>query len=593
MVTEQIKVTNPMSNNNTSTIQPTHIDMNTSPTTSNNKPLAITSVEAQNAVHMVTPERISTLLENRGPLAIRFITQNLSEEIPFFKNLSTSKQRRLIMNVMETGYESKSLIFEKIGWGLWTIKQVSPDTFKQERDITNKLNAKVRDNSNNPNLSDTKRRLSNSNNIRKKSQIENSSNSINVPLSPKLKAQQNAYHTLSNNSNNNNNNNNIPRSVVYIDENVLQTDEEDNNVFSEEDEEDYDDTNIGTRFSNNNSSNNTGRSKSNNLNNGTHRVKNEHEDFVHSMIKPNGSFSFNRRKSSVVYDNNFNDNNNNSNNIVGGTLEQEMLAQKIRPIIKNRSRRSSSKGRPIHILGSNNNINANTNGGLIVGSPLSGKHLLDNESIPPLPKILYSENGDNINGTNIVEPVIPLRKGSISGTLNTNINNAEIKQSNRGSFSESVSRRSSSRVSVSKESGIRSTLFNTLNDSHTNSNNNSNFVYSQLGTFQTSGIPIIEQKDQILATATTNPNNNIANANNNVANTNDNKNSVINSPHSDTDEEDWANIGAESLRTMSNDISPIHTNNKLANNNNNTNQPQQLNKPDDADDAARVLLSLK
>lgn len=558
MVTEQIKITNPMGS---STTHPTAIDMATSPT-SNNKPLAITSVEAQNAVHMVTPERISTLLENRGPLAIRFITQSLSEDIPFFKNLSTSKQRRLIMNVMETGYESKSLIFEKIGWGLWTIKQVSPETFKQERDITNKLNEKVRDNSNNPNLSDTKRRLSNSNNIRKKSQIDNNNISINVPVSPKLKAQQNAYHTLSNNGNN------IPRSVVYIDENVLQTDEEDNNVFSEEDEEE--DTNIGTRFGLQGS--NTGRSKSNNLNNSTNRVKNENEDFVHAMIKPNGSFSFNRRKSSVVYDN--------DTNVVGGTLEQEMLAQKIRPIIKNRSRRSSSKGRPIHILGGNNNSNTNANGGIVVGSPLSGKHIIDNESIPPLPKILYSEN--DTGGTNIVGPVIPLRKGSISGPLNTG--NGDIKQSNRGSFSESVSRRSSSRVSVSKESGIRSTLLNTLNDSHTNSNGNnngnSNFVYSQLGAFQTSGVPIIEQKDQILATATNNPNNKIAN---------NSDNAVINSPHSDTDEEDWANIGAESLRTMSNDISPIQTNNKLANNN----QQQQLNKPDDADDAARVLLSLK
>lgn len=575
MVTEQIKITNPMGSTTQS------VDINTTSPTGN-KPLAITSVEAQNAVHMVTPERISTLLENRGPLAIRFITQNLSEDIPYFKNLSTSKQRRLIMNVMETGYESKSLIFEKIGWGLWTIKQVSPQTFKQERDITNKLNAKVRDNSNNPNLTDTKRRLSNSNNIRKKSQIDNNNNnstiSSNVPLSPKLKAQQNSHHILSNNGNN------IPRSVVYIDENVLQTDEEDNNVFSEEDEEE-EDANIGSRFGLSNNSN-VGRSKSNNLNNnnGTNKIKNEHEDFVHSMIKPNGSFSFNRRKSSVVYDNDTN-----------GTIEQEMLAQKIRPIIKNRSRRSSSKGRPIHILGSNNNSNTNStniNGNSIIGSPLSGTRILDNEIIPPLPKILYS---DNDNGTNIVGPVIPLRKGSISGPLNTSAaTNGDIKQNNnnnRGSFSESVSRRSSSRVSVSKESGIRSTLLHTLNDSHVNSNNNNNsgttsnnIVYSQFGTFQNSSVPIIEQKDQILATATTNPSNNIANNNNN------NRNMVMNSPHSDTDEEDWANIGAESLRTMSNDISPVQTNNKLANNNN---PQQQLNNPDDADDAARVLLSLK
>ncbi|SMN20678.1 similar to Saccharomyces cerevisiae YDR169C STB3 Ribosomal RNA processing element (RRPE)-binding protein involved in the glucose-induced transition from quiescence to growth [Maudiozyma saulgeensis] len=524
MVTEQIRITKRVGTN------PEYTD-------NGSKPLPITSVEAQNAVHMVTPERISKMLETRGPLAIRFITQSLSEEIPYFKNLSTSKQRRLIMNVMETGFEEQSLIFEKIGWGLWTVRKVLPEAFRQEREMTNKLNAKVRDNSNNPNAPEVKRRLS-SNNTRKKSQVE----SMSVPLSPKLKAQGQLP--------------NGARSVVYIDENVLQTDEDDNDVFSEED---YDEGHV---MSNNNHNHNS------NGNNNVNKIKNEHEDFVHEMIRPNGAFNFNRRKSSVVYD-----------DTMPEALEQEMLAQKIRPLLKNKSRRSSSKGRPVHIFNnsntSNNNNNNNNNNGShntesIIGSPLSGKHILDNENIPPLPKVLYSSEDSNINQNNF-----PLRKGSISG-LNNDL------KPGRNSFSEDVSRRSSSRLSVSKESGIRSTLFHTLNDISAQGSNNSATSLgnrSQMGVFQSPGLPIIEQKDQIIALANNNNSKkNVSDSNIPMTNTN-----TIESPHSDTDEEDWANIGAESLRTMSNDISPITTN-KLATHTNNTG---------DADDAARVLLSLK
>lgn len=429
-----------------------------------NKPLPITSMEAQNAVQMVTPGRISKILDTNGPLAIRFITQTLSGEIPFFKNLSTSKQRRLIMNVMETGYEEESIIFEKIGWGLWTIKRVEPMNFVQEREKTNKLNAKVRDNSNNPNLSDTKRKLSNG---KKSSQVEKPA----VPLSPRMRSQNS-------------------HSVVYIDENVLQTDEEDNDIFSEEDENDHS------------------------------RVKNESEDFVHEMVKPNGTFSFSRRrKSSVVYDDSSPE-----------ALEQEILAQKIRPILKNRSRRSSSKGRASL---NNNNIALNV------------KHA-DTSGIPPLPKLLYVPDDSN----NLI------RRSSVSGPT------TETK-SGRNSFSEDVSRRSSSRLSVSKESGIRSTLYHVLNDASAHESNNSNVSLgkSSLGIFQSLDTPMIEQRDQIIAAANTPvPMNNPT---------------VLESPHSDTDEEDWANIGAESLRTMSDD--KIKKENSAA----------------VADDAARVLLSLK
>ena len=46
---------------------------------------------------------IVELLKTHGPLAMRHITQLLSEEIPQFQDMSSSKKRRLIMNALEKG----------------------------------------------------------------------------------------------------------------------------------------------------------------------------------------------------------------------------------------------------------------------------------------------------------------------------------------------------------------------------------------------------------------------------------------------------------------------------------------------------------
>ncbi|CCD26967.1 Stb3p NDAI_0J00750 [Naumovozyma dairenensis CBS 421] len=98
------------------------------------------------AATMVTPERISSLLIRKGPLAIRYITNELNEDIPCFKNLSSSKKRRLIMNVMEKGDKKNCIIFEKIGWGQWSAKRIdSIDHFETERDLTNLNNLKIKD----------------------------------------------------------------------------------------------------------------------------------------------------------------------------------------------------------------------------------------------------------------------------------------------------------------------------------------------------------------------------------------------------------------------------------------------------------------
>ncbi|QLL31926.1 hypothetical protein HG536_0C00930 [Torulaspora globosa] len=109
------------------------------------KPISTSSPAGLAAAQMVTPSKLSALLLERGPLAIRHITQTLGAEIPSFKDLSSSKQRRLIMSAMESGDVDSSVVFEKIGWGQWSAKVVEAENFAKERELTNAANAKVKD----------------------------------------------------------------------------------------------------------------------------------------------------------------------------------------------------------------------------------------------------------------------------------------------------------------------------------------------------------------------------------------------------------------------------------------------------------------
>lgn len=113
--------------------------------TLNSRVITGTSTKAHLAAQQVTPAKLAQLLLNRGPLAIRFITQSLSEEIPGFKDLSASKQRRLIMSALEAGEKEKSVVFAKIGWGQWSAKLVNPQDFLKERELTNLANMNVKD----------------------------------------------------------------------------------------------------------------------------------------------------------------------------------------------------------------------------------------------------------------------------------------------------------------------------------------------------------------------------------------------------------------------------------------------------------------
>lgn len=110
----------------------------------NIKPLSTTTPEAIAAANKVTPERLSDLLLDKGPLAIRYITKELSVSIPCFKDLSTSKQRRLIMSAMETGDVKNNRLFEKIGWGQWSIKVVPSEEFESQRKLVNLHNLEVK-----------------------------------------------------------------------------------------------------------------------------------------------------------------------------------------------------------------------------------------------------------------------------------------------------------------------------------------------------------------------------------------------------------------------------------------------------------------
>lgn len=514
--------------------------------TQGSKPLPISSVEAQNAVHMVTPGRIAGMLEGRGPLAMRYITQTLAEEIPHFSGLSTSKQRRLIMSVMETGFQEESLVFEKIGWGLWTVKRVAPEAFVRERDATNRLNAKVRDNSSNSNENSAttttstaaRRRLSSNASVQKKKTLGPAGDKKLLggdalqPLSPRMRALSNS---LSHGPGG-------VRPAVYLDENVLQTDDEDNGVFSEEDDAAQRHASGGAHALQ------------------AHAPAPQAQDFARELIRPNGAFSFSRRKSSVVvYDQAAGD------AIPAGSaeaLEQELLAHRVRPLIQNRSRRSSSKGRA-GALGP----------GVLGAGVLSPK----NGSVPPLPKSLYLEAGGETHST-AQGVATPPRRGSFA--VARGASNAQgTANAAPASFSEGPSRRSSSRVSVSKESGIRSTLYAAMQDAQGQQ--------APQGPQGPQGPQVIEQREQFAVDA----------ANTKTSAAVAGGGSAVDSPHSDTDEEDWAHIGAESLRTMSSGLSPpqLSPQHSLQGGQPGGQAPGQGGQGNlhSTDDAARVLLSLR
>ena len=102
----------------------------------------------KNVCHLsyIEPSTLSRLLKTHGPLAMRHITQLLSEEIPQFQSMSSSKKRRMIMCALERGDEENQVLFQKIGWGLWQIEHVDPNVpFEQQRQLINSMNKKRKD----------------------------------------------------------------------------------------------------------------------------------------------------------------------------------------------------------------------------------------------------------------------------------------------------------------------------------------------------------------------------------------------------------------------------------------------------------------
>lgn len=90
------------------------------------KPLNTHSPVALAAAAAVTPEKIGRLLQAQGPLAIRHITAHLAQTIPGFGDLSLSKQRRLIIAVLDNGDTKKGITFDKVGWGRWAVREAAP-----------------------------------------------------------------------------------------------------------------------------------------------------------------------------------------------------------------------------------------------------------------------------------------------------------------------------------------------------------------------------------------------------------------------------------------------------------------------------------
>ncbi|CAR28890.1 ZYRO0F14322p [Zygosaccharomyces rouxii] len=408
------------------------------------KPISTSSPAGLAAAQMVTPGKLSSLLLEKGPLAIRHITQTLGTEIPSFKDLSSSKQRRLIMSAMEIGDQEHSVVFEKIGWGQWTAKPVAHESFIQERDATNIANAKVKDIVS----QESQRRRSSSSNGAKRPQLTSkrssalsgpaftasSSSPTMVPQDEKIKQEPHEGAPEQEKER-------VPaasaqrvpaaasqQNILYIDENALASDddEEDDEAIADEEDEDEEEEEEGE----------------------------EGEEFLKHRLKEEDDkedpYSFRRRKSSVVWTDHPSED-----------MEHELLARRVRPFLQNRSRRSSSK----------------------VRNPLVSKPSihLDFQQPPQQPRSRQNSN-----------PMIDLEQ----------ITN---------SISEPTSRRES-RVSFSKESSIRSTLLP-----------HKSYLWSNT------------RQDRRKLHHGRRPNG---------------PNSGEHA-YSDTDEEDWASIGAASLRNNS------------------------------------------
>lgn len=98
-----------------------------SPSLDKKKLLSTSSPEGIQVASKITPARLASLLMRKGPLPIRHITSQLSLEVPSFDSLSLSKQRRLIMSAMEQPDIGSNVVFEKIGWGQWAVRNVDSD----------------------------------------------------------------------------------------------------------------------------------------------------------------------------------------------------------------------------------------------------------------------------------------------------------------------------------------------------------------------------------------------------------------------------------------------------------------------------------
>ncbi|ODQ63732.1 hypothetical protein NADFUDRAFT_44033 [Nadsonia fulvescens var. elongata DSM 6958] len=115
-------------------------------------PLNTNTPRALAAAAAITNERIGKFLIATGPLSIRHITTHLSVSVPNFAELSLSKQRRLIMSVLDVsslGDDAKSpsnsngYSFEKVGWGRWAAKKVSGSTSAKTTPIIKAISPKL------------------------------------------------------------------------------------------------------------------------------------------------------------------------------------------------------------------------------------------------------------------------------------------------------------------------------------------------------------------------------------------------------------------------------------------------------------------
>ncbi|ODV68807.1 hypothetical protein HYPBUDRAFT_155847 [Hyphopichia burtonii NRRL Y-1933] len=517
------------------------------------KLLSTSSPEAIKVALKITPTRLANLLIRKGPLPIRHITSQLAIEVPGFDLLSLSKQRRLIMAAMDQTDLENNVVFEKIGWGQWAVRKVDSDyivTEGTEKDTSIKQEQQQPDTEQNKiNVHDLRNQSGLKLGWSKKQQPK-----LSNPGREKLKQLNSSRRESITNNRSNLHNLKIPNESLN-NSNAIVSDSEDDFALGNDDDDDEDAIDEDSSDEADASSNDElfTFDHDDEINNGSStinkfkKIKSPPIKFANRVplkLSPpppggsntpnNGSMPSSRRKS--------------SSSIIKNTHSYNH--NQTRHQIFNRSRLNSIENLDNYILSSAKNSNVSINSpppsashaALLLGSPTNS----------------WTSSGNYIHNANNHQNSSPLNNATSLETTSADSIAATISSAGRrkSSFNESHIRSTLSSLLSSPPKYSNSSLLKPPYDLSSHTNSSSSVIRSN-------GLqPPASTYSRSLKKSSSNPN------------------------QSDTDEEDWATIGAESLRKQQEND---HVN---SNNSNENENGSSRNKNLDAEERTAAAIAL-